>query len=271
MAEVSEALDATARVDHVTLVGDGEPSLSKDLGLLIGQIGGRSDVPVAVVTNGSMLHDRQVREEMMAADRVLPTLATAEPEVWQRMHRPHRDLDLSKVVQGLLEFSQDYEGDLWVEVMLVQGLNHDEASLVALGELLQRIGPDRLDLLVPTRPPAESWVKAPDPARVLRAMEVLGVPEALAMEFDGPFSVSNHSSGREALMAIGSRHPLREEDAEEICRLLDDGGAVAGMVEEGQLVRVDYREEVFLMPRHLVKIDNDEAISRRKNDDRSRS
>ena len=253
LEEICGAVDASGAVDHITFVGDGEPTLSTDLGLLIDEAKERTGLPVAVVTNGSLLHDRRVREDLMTADRVLPTLTTADQQVWRRLHRPHGDLGLSIVVRGLEEFSRVYEGELWLEVMLVHGVNDGEGSLFGLLELLQRIDPDRVDVLVPTRPPTEPWVEAPDPDRVLRAVEVLGAGDALVREADGSFSVSEYTSCGKALQAIGSRHPLREEVAEDICGQLGDEGELARMVEDGVLVRVKYRGEVFLLPRHLTK------------------
>jgi wyosine [tRNA(Phe)-imidazoG37] synthetase (radical SAM superfamily) len=252
---ISEVLDAVSRdedIDHVTLVGDGEPTLSSDLHLLIDGIKDRTDVPVAVLTNGSLLHDEQVREDLMGADRVLPTLTTNDLQVWRRMHRPHRDLVLAEVMRGLKEFSDEYGGDLWVETMLVGGLNDGEGSLMGLFKTLQWIGPDRVDVLVPTRPPTEDWVEAPSPERVLRAVEVLGASNALSKEEDGPFGVDGYDSVPEALMSIGSRHPLREDAAEELSFEMGQPGAVARMVEEGEMVRVLYRDETFLLPRHLI-------------------
>ncbi len=261
LEEIRDALgagEAEGAVDHVTFAGDGEPTLCSDLGYLIEAVKEGSDVPVAVITNGSLLHDPGVRSDLMEADRVLPTLATVRPQVWRRMHRPHRGLDLPTMIRGLVEFSQEYEGDIWLEVMLVRGLNDDEGSLRELREVIDTIGPDRLDLLVPTRPPTEPWVEVPDPPSVLRAMEVLGAASALVREADGSFSVSQYASGREALLTIGTRHPLREKDARDICASLEDAGAVSMMLDAGELLRVDYRGEVFLLPRHLIKMKRDD-------------
>jgi wyosine [tRNA(Phe)-imidazoG37] synthetase (radical SAM superfamily) len=252
LREVLDAVSGYDELDHITLVGDGEPTLSSDLGLLIEGIKDRTDVPVAVLTNGSMLHYAQVRKDLMRADRVLPTLSTTDLQVWRRMHRPHRDLVLAEVVRGLKEFSEEYEGDLWVEVMMVGGLNDGEGSLMGLFKALQWIGPERVDILVPTRPPTEAWVEAPSPERVLRAVEVLGARDALSEEPDAPFGVGGYSSVQDALLSIGSRHPLREDAAEDISFNMGQQGAVTQMIEDGEMVRVLYRDETFLLPHFLV-------------------
>ena len=253
LREVLEAVGTGGSVDHITLVGDGEPTLSSDLGLLIEAIKERTDVPVAVITNGSLLQDPEVREELADADRVLPTLTTNDLQIWRRIHRPHRDLVLAETVRGLKEFSEEYRGDLWVEVMLVAGLNDGEGSLMGLFKVLQWVGPDRVDVMVPTRPPTEPWVEAPDPDRVLRAMELLGAYNAFVKEADGSFIVDGYSDIRDALLSISGRHPLREDVAERLSDGRGAPGTVASMVDEGQMVRVKYRGEVFLLPHHLTK------------------
>jgi wyosine [tRNA(Phe)-imidazoG37] synthetase (radical SAM superfamily) len=264
--EIETALANCGDVDHVTFLGDGEPTLSEDLGQLVRHVKGSFDIPVAVITNGSLLHDPGVREDLMEADRVLPTLSTADPRVWTRMHRPHRSLDLARVMEGLVAFGEEYPGDMWLEVMLVKGLNDGDAGLLALREAIDRVGPGRVDLLVPTRPPTEPWVEVPDPASVLRAEEVLGTGDALLREPDGSFSVPDGSDVRETLVAIGSRHPLREEVAEDICARMDSAGEASRMVEEGRMARVRYRGEVFLIPQHLtgaaVYHDDDREVGR---------
>ncbi len=253
LGEIGNALEVKGDVDHITFIGDGAPTLSSDIGLLIGQVKERFDVPVAVVTNGSLLFDARVRAELMAADRVLPTLATAEYKTWRRMHRPHGDLVLYAVIEGLVNFSQEYGGDLWLEVMLVHGLNDSDVSLKALRESIQRIRPGRVDLLTPIRPPTEDWVEVPEPDRVLRAEELLGSSEAMVSEADAPFDAADFGSCREAVLTICSRHPLRERIARDLCTRLNGEGAVEEMLFDEEIHTVRWRGETYLLPHHLVR------------------
>ncbi len=253
LGEIGNALEVTGDVDHVTFIGDGEPTLSSDIGLLIGQVKERFDVPVAVVTNGSLLFDARVRAELMAADRVLPTLATTEYKTWRRMHRPHGDLVLYAVIEGLVNFSQEYGGDLWLEVMLVHGLNDSDASLKALRESIRRIRPGRVDLLTPIRPSTEDWVEVPEPDRVLRAEELLGSGEAMVREAVGSFDAADFGNCREAVLTICSRHPLREGTARDLCTRLNGEGAVEEMLADGEIHTVRWHGETYLLPHHLVR------------------
>lgn len=256
LREVLERIDAVGPLDHITLAGDGEPTLSSDLGLVVDGIKDRTDIPLAVLTNGSLFHEPEVREELRGADRVLPTLTTNDLQIWRRMHRPHRDLVLSESIRGLRDFREAYEGDLWVEVMMVEGLNDGEGSLQGLFKALQWVGPDRVDVLVPTRPPTDEWVEAPDPDRVLRAVELLGAWNSFSREADGSFAVDGYGDLREALLSIGSRHPLREQAAEDMSRRMGEPGAVTRLVETGEMVRVKYGGDVFLLPRHLTSFES---------------
>jgi wyosine [tRNA(Phe)-imidazoG37] synthetase (radical SAM superfamily) len=250
LGEVGEALDRE-EVDHVTIVGDGEPTLSLDLGLLIGRIKARWDAPVAVITNGALLHDPEVRHELAGADVVLPSLDAPDEALWRRINRPHPDLSYDRVLEGLREFSAGFGGVLRLEFMLVWGLNDSEGALEGLRAAIGSIGPDRVDLMVPTRPPSEAWAGPPESGRVLRAMRVLGAEGPSMALTDATFGTGGHASAEEAVLAVGSRHPLREREARAIERGMGGEGAVDRMLADGRLARVVHLDEAYVLPMRL--------------------
>ena len=127
LAQVRDALrdHGPGEIDWVTFVGSGEPALHLGLGDMIREIKRLTHIPVAVITNGSLLYLPEVREALLAADAVMPTLDAGNAELYRRINRPHPEITYERLLDGLLEFRECYTGKLWPEVMLVQGLNDD--------------------------------------------------------------------------------------------------------------------------------------------------
>jgi len=164
-----EARIKSAAVDYITIVGDGEPTLSSDIGWLIRTCRERFAVPVAVITNGSLLYKPDVREELCEANTVLPTFDAGNERLFKAVNRPHGSISFRDMLNGLQTFRKEFSGQLWLEVMLVDGLNDSEEALQEISGHIQNIAPDRIYITTPVRPPAESWVKPPSPQSIIRA------------------------------------------------------------------------------------------------------
>lgn len=216
LAEVEAALasHAPGEIDWVTFVGSGEPTLHSGLGWLVRRVKELSRLPVAVITNGSLLYLPEVRRELAAADAVLPTLDAGSPELYRKINRPHPELTFERLVEGLAAFRREYHGRLWVEVMLVRGLNDTEEALVAIAAVLRRIAPDEVHLNLPTRPPAEPWVEPPGPEGLLRAQAILGEMARVVPPATGEVDLGSHGTLAEAVIGVITRHPLAEEELE---------------------------------------------------------
>ena len=154
LAEVERKLAGDVFPDYITMSGSGEPTLYSRLGELIRGIKARAEVPVAVLTNGSLLSDPAVREELLAADLVVPSLDAGGEALYRRVNRPHIDATYEKLVEGLIAFREAYENALWLEVFLLGSITDDEAR--ALAETASRVNPDRIQLNTVARPPAEA-------------------------------------------------------------------------------------------------------------------
>ncbi len=244
IGKVIESRDA----DYVTFVGDGEPTLCRDLGWLIHRCKARWDVPVAVITNGSLLYKDDVSDNLLESDVVLPTLDAGSEAVFKGINRPHPEISFDLMLDGQIDFREKFDGQIWEEVMLVDGLNDSQEVLESIKEALDAVGPDRTYVNVPIRPPAETWVKVPAPEKIFRAQEILGGAWDISDYEEGGFGVSEFEDAREAILELGARHPLREEQARSIERSLSEEGIVDSMISDGTLVRVDYRERGYLLP-----------------------
>jgi wyosine [tRNA(Phe)-imidazoG37] synthetase (radical SAM superfamily) len=216
--ETLAALEAHAgAVDWITFVGSGEPTLHASLGRMIREVKARTAVPVAVITNGSLLHRPDVRGDLLPADAVLPTLDAGTEDLYLRINRPLPEFTFARLVEGLVAFRAEYRGRLWVEVMLVKGLNDSEEALSDIAAVLRRVGPDEVHLNVPVRPPAEPWVEPPDEAGLARARRILG-PVAHTLTAAPELAFSGDTA--EEIARIVRCHPMAEE---EVLRALPPG------------------------------------------------
>jgi wyosine [tRNA(Phe)-imidazoG37] synthetase (radical SAM superfamily) len=237
--------------DYITFCGDGEPTLCEDLGWLIRRTKDELHLPIAVITNGSLSWSQEVRDDLMAADVVIPSLDAGDRFTFRRINRPHAVVEFSDVLQGITKFRQEYGGALWLEVMLVRGVNDHATALHSLTRVIERIEPDRVYVLAPTRPAAEPWVRAPKKRDLARAQALLGKAVSLGEPESGPFGVQNASDAGEAILGIASRHPLRWDQAVAIGARLQDPDAVMSLVSNGQLVETFYQDMRYLIvPRH---------------------
>jgi len=242
-----------ARPDFITFVGEGEPTLCKDLGWLIRETRDRLHLPTAVITNGSLLFRKDVREELKEADVVIPSLDAGCVKTFKAVNRPHREIDFAIMLQGLVEFRRMYSGQIWLEVMLVKELNDSEKELRSIKNDVDMVQPNRVYILTPTRPPAEPWVQPSDPETILKAQEIMGQAVAMAGLESGQFGLSEFSDARQAILEIGSRHPLRRQQADEIEKYFANQDVISKMLENEELTIVAYKGEEFLLPGHFKR------------------
>ena len=237
-------------IDFVTFIGEGEPTLCKSIGWLIRETKKIADIPIAVDTNGSLLYRKDVRNDLSQADVVMPSFDAGTAETFRRINRPHRGIDFKKVVEGMEKFRQEYDGEIWLEVMLVKGINDSEEELEAIKSRLEKIEPDRIYINVPIRPPAESWAVPPDNEAIALALAILGDGNVvdIAAEETGEFSIEGFTNPEDAILAIIRRHPMREEQVIETLKKFGVGDVhddLRRMEESGKMKKLKYRGKVF--------------------------
>jgi wyosine [tRNA(Phe)-imidazoG37] synthetase (radical SAM superfamily) len=214
LMEITQNLEShkPGEIDWVTFVGSGETTLHDNIGWLIQQTKASTDLPVAVITNGSLLYLPAIREALSPADAVLPSLDAGTPALYKRVNRPHPAATFERLLDGLIQFREIYQGKLWVEIMLVRDLNDTEEALRDIAAALQKVQPDEVHILQPTRPPVEPWVKPPDDEGLLRARAILGDIARVVHPASGDFDFSGSESLVDAVVGIITRHPMREDE-----------------------------------------------------------
>ena len=212
--QVKEALEAhkPGEIDWVTFVGSGETTLHTSLGAMIRQVKVLTKIPVAVITNGSLLYLPEVRQELAEADAVLPTLDAGNERLYRKINRPHPMITFNRIIDGLISFRGEYQGKLWVEVMLIKEMNDSEVELKRIAAKLDRIHPDEVHILLPDRPPSEPWVKPTDEEGLLRAQAILGNIAKIVHPATGTFDLSGSENLVDAIVGIITRHPMKEAE-----------------------------------------------------------
>jgi wyosine [tRNA(Phe)-imidazoG37] synthetase (radical SAM superfamily) len=200
-----------SRPDYITLSGSGEPTLHSRLGEIIEHVQAMSDVPVAVLTNGSLLWQKEVREEVALADVVLPSLDAPDPERFEFINRPHPDITFERLLDGLATFRREFSGKYWLEVMLLGGYTSLPAQVRRLADWAGRIQPDKVQLNTAVRPPAEEYAMAVPPERLAELARVFEPPAEVVAEHRGQRASAESQASAEALLALVRRRPCTVE------------------------------------------------------------
>jgi wyosine [tRNA(Phe)-imidazoG37] synthetase (radical SAM superfamily) len=162
------------QLSYITLSGSGEPTLNSKIGELISQIKKITPVPVAVITNSSLLNIPAVRQALKDADLLVPSLDAVVPKVFKAIDRPGEGINTEGIIQGLVDLRKEFTGKIWLEVMLVKGINDDLRYIKKLKEAAERINPDMIQLNYPVRITAQAGIFPPDKNKLKKIKEILG-------------------------------------------------------------------------------------------------
>jgi wyosine [tRNA(Phe)-imidazoG37] synthetase (radical SAM superfamily) len=247
--KVEAAAESGEAVDYLTFVPDGEPTLDANLGReieLLRPLG----IKIAVITNGSLIWLHDVREDLVTADWVSLKVDSTQEEIWRRLDRPYGTLQLSSILQGMLEFARAYEGELVTETMLVEGVNDGPEHLEEVGDFLAQLEPARAYVSIPTRPPAETWARPPAEEVINRAYQMLSeqVPHVeYLIGYEGNAFAFTGDVERD-LLSITAVHPMRREAVSDfLARAGADWSLVRRLIAQGQLVETTYAGRSFYM------------------------
>ena len=158
--ELKEALLNNKNIDYITFTGSGEPTLYKDLKKLIYEIKQITDIPVCIITNGSLLYKQEMRSNLLLADLVIPSLDAGNEDVFKLIDNPNKEIDFDKMVEGLIEFKKVFKGEYWLEIFLLKDINDNEDELDDIIKIVNKIKPDRIQLITATRRVANEKAKA---------------------------------------------------------------------------------------------------------------
>lgn len=248
---VREARSSGEAIDFISFVPDGEPTLDIHLGMELEALK-EWGIPLAVISNGTLLGDPRVRAELAIADFVSIKVDAVDEPSWRKVDRPHRSLRLDALLEAALRFRQEHGGVLATETLLVRGVNDSAAQAEAVAAHLVRLKPDKVYLSVPTRPPAQAWVAPPEGRDLLAFHQILsshlpGVEWLIGYEGSDFAALGSPS---ESILGITAVHPMREAAVRE---LLNRAGAgwdvVENLLASGELRIVDYGGHRYVLRR----------------------
>jgi wyosine [tRNA(Phe)-imidazoG37] synthetase (radical SAM superfamily) len=250
---VRDARERAETIDYLAFVPDGEPTLDVDLGREIDSLR-HLGIPVAVLSNGSLVDREDVQRDLLRADWVSLKVDAVREEPWRRINRPRGGLRLDDQLRGGLRFSRRFAGTLATETILLAGLNDSEDDLDDLAHHLEALGPDVAYLSVPTRPPAEEWVRSPGEDAVFRAWQCLGtrLPGTrveLLVGYEGNAFAST-GDARADLLDITAVHPMRGDAVADLLARAGEGWRVVEeLVASGVLARREHGGRTFFVRR----------------------
>lgn len=245
--KLGQARNTNTPVDYITFVADGEPTLDENLGREIALL--RSlGLPVAVISNASLIWREDVRHELMQADWVSLKVDATSEAIWHRVDRPHGALRLPAILEGILAFARAYHGKLVTETMLLGGVNDAAEHVHELARFLGQVSPACAYLAIPIRPPAEPWAQAPAEDSLLRAHQILSalVPRVEYLSGYEGNAFSSTSSPVQDLLAITAVHPMRGDAVQEfLVKAGSDWAMVEDLIARGEIIASEYQGHRF--------------------------
>jgi len=251
--KVEKSKEKRESIDYLTFVPDGEPTLDINLGREI-KLFKSLGIKIAVITNASLMEQRQVRENLEEADLVSLKVDSVEEEIWRKVNHPHRSLCLKSILEGILEFSRTFKGKIITETMLIKDVNDDNQHIKKVADFLGKLKPSRSYLSLPIRPPADSWVQFPSEEVVNQSYNLLKEKidqvECLIGYEGNAFAFTGNAE--EDLLSITSVHPMREEALRDFLkRAKSDWSTILKLINKGQLVETDYKGNKFYIRKFL--------------------
>jgi wyosine [tRNA(Phe)-imidazoG37] synthetase (radical SAM superfamily) len=208
LGQIKKVIDSGRKIDTITFSGSGEPTLNVFIGELIKGIKKNTSIPVAVLTNSTLLMHKSVRNALSEADLVIPSLDAATQDIFKRMNRPHKSIKISQVIEGIKKFRQEFSGKIWLEILFVKGVNDSPTHLKKLKAVVSEINPDKIQLNTVVRPPAEKSSLPLSPQELANIRKFFGTKAEVVAEFKKSHEIPVPQDLKAAILAMAARRPV---------------------------------------------------------------
>ncbi|MEM4058148.1 MAG: radical SAM protein [Thermoplasmata archaeon] len=257
--EVMKKIESVGRenIDYLTFVPDGEPTLDINLGIEV-QMLKKLGVPIAIITNSSLITDINVRKDLLNFDFISFKVDAVSESIWRFVDRPNKNLVLKDILNSILEFKKDFKGVMVTETMLVNNVDY-ELEIPKISEFLAMLDPEIAYIAVPIRPPSESWVVPPAESIINWAYHAfsknLKKVEYL-IEYEGnEFSTADEFE--QNLLGILAVHPMREDAIIQfLFKYNKDFKAIEALINENRIIKVKYQNNYY----YIRKLKGREAL-----------
>jgi len=247
--KVKDAKSKGESIDYLTFVPDGEPTLDINLGKVI-KLFKPLGIKIAVISNASLIWQEGVLDDLCKADWVSLKIDAISKDIWRKIDRPHRSLKHDEILQGVAEFSRIFTGKLITETMLIQKVNDSVQETEKIADFISGLKNVKSYLSIPTRPPAEKWVKSADEYAVnstYQAFREKSIDTEYLIGYEGnAFAFTGNVEGD--LLSITSVHPMRKEAVDEFLKKADsDWMVIDKLIKENKLIETKYKNNKFYM------------------------
>jgi wyosine [tRNA(Phe)-imidazoG37] synthetase (radical SAM superfamily) len=246
LAEVKDVLNRKQQIDYITFSGSGEPTLNSDIGALIKEVKAVTSLPVAVLTNGTLLFMEDVQKDLLYADIVLPSLDAVSLQVFRRVNRPHHSLKIETILDGLKKFRKLYRGRIWLEIMLIKGFNDNAEELLCIRNAVSKIQPERVHLNTVVRPPSEIYAKSLSREEMSAAKKFLDEDCEIVAEFHGQMT-GEAQNVEDAIVEMAKRRPVTIIDIANVLGISEEnaGQMIRGLREKNRIEEKQYHGEKY--------------------------
>ncbi|MFO7814231.1 MAG: radical SAM protein [Halanaerobiales bacterium] len=216
--ELDEYLKKKPELDYITFSGSGEPTLYKAMGKIIDYLKENySEYNLALLTNSSLLIDKKVRNEIKDIDLIVPSLDSVLEENFEKINRPHKDIQLNQIIDGLIEFSKVYDGKMYLEVFIVPGINDTNEEFKKLKNIIEKIQPNRVQFNTLDRPGTEEWVEPASEEKLKEALDIIGKKAEIIGRYDSDTDKKSiDRTVKEKIIDIIKRRPCTVRDLSNI-------------------------------------------------------
>jgi len=242
--------------DVITLAGSGEPTLHSRIDQVIDGIKGITETKVALLTNGSLFFRQEIRERCLGADMILPTLSSAFEHTFRMIHRPHPGLELASIINGLTGLRRDYRGLMFLEIVLLAGINDTEKEIQGLKQVIDRINPDKIQLNTVVRPPADIKAISLDMGKLEHVKKFFGKKAEIIADIPMEGRKGQGSTLARDFLDMVKRRPLRSVDIANALSLplgeVED--LVKGLLIKGYIRKQDHSGDLY-----YLSVENEKA------------
>jgi len=247
--KIKNAVSNNEKIDYLTIVPDGEPTLDKNLGKLIDLLK-PLNIKTAVITNSTLLDLPEVRNDLLKADWVSLKIDAVKEHTWRKINRPHKKIQLNSILEGIIKFAENFKGELTTETMLVKNISDDKDNIKDISEFIKIIHPAVSYLSIPTRPPAEKWAIPPEELKINQAYQIFtgNLPNVeYLIGYEGnKFAYTGNIEAD--ILSITSVHPMREDAVIEYLKKADgEFSSIEKLVTEKRLIVSEYNHNRFYL------------------------
>ena len=208
LKQLRKVLSSGRKIDYLTFSGSGEPTLNSKIGEMISGIKKITKIPIAVLTNGTLLTEKKMRKKLKKADLVIPSLDAVTPSVFEKINRPYSSLKIDKIIAGLIKFREEFTGKIWLEIMLVAGINDSSEEIKKIKGAVEAIRPDKVQLNTVVRPPAEKWVKPVSLTKLKNIKKLFGKNCEIIASFKRKKQTAYRKDLEREILTLLSRRPV---------------------------------------------------------------